>query len=135
MTAQADSAASVSSKGSLMMLRCLDCDSWHRDGALSCRVCLSARLESAKASGNGRLYSLSIVNRPPSPRYEAEAPYVICLVDLSEGPRVLGRLVTDAPADIPAGAAVVLKPSAASAAGGWLLFVPQDEVGDKKGSG
>ncbi len=44
-----------------------------------------------KASGKAKLASFVIVHRP-SPGYEAEAPYVIALAELAEGPRMMTNL-------------------------------------------
>ncbi|MEO7635868.1 MAG: OB-fold domain-containing protein [Sphingomicrobium sp.] len=44
--------------------------------------------EWVRASGNGTVYSMTIVHpRPPA------APYNVVLVDLAEGPRVMSRVV------------------------------------------
>ena len=58
-------------------------------------------LEWTEASGRGVLHSFTVVpQKPPRPNYN------ICLVDLSEGPRVLGRMIDVADDDIAIGAAV-----------------------------
>ncbi len=60
-----------------------------------------ADLEWIEASGEGTLYSLTIVSqKPPS------LGYSVCLVDLAEGPRVLARLDGVPPRDVPIGAPV-----------------------------
>lgn len=46
----------------------------------------------AQASGRGKLASFVIVHRPP-PGFEAEAPYIVALVELTEGPRLTTNLV------------------------------------------
>jgi uncharacterized OB-fold protein len=50
-----------------------------------------------RASGKAKLASFVIVHRP-SPGYEADAPYVIALAELEEGPRMMTNL-PGAPAD------------------------------------
>jgi uncharacterized OB-fold protein len=50
-----------------------------------------------RASGRASLASFLIVHRP-SPGYEADAPYIIALAELAEGPRMMTNL-PGAPAD------------------------------------
>ena len=49
-----------------------------------------------RASGRARLASFIIVHRP-SPGYEDEAPYVVALAELDEGPRMMTNLPGTAP--------------------------------------
>jgi len=61
----------------------------------------TADLEWIEASGDGTLYSITVVSqKPPSPGYS------VCLVDLAEGPRVLARLEGVPPRQVPIGAPV-----------------------------
>ncbi len=48
-------------------------------------------VEWQRASGRAKLASFIIVHRP-SPGYEAEAPYVVALAELEEGPRMMTNL-------------------------------------------
>jgi uncharacterized OB-fold protein len=58
-----------------------------------CPACASAAAEWVPVSGDGTVYTFSVVHRAPTPAYQAEAPYVIAYVELDEGPRVPARLV------------------------------------------
>jgi hypothetical protein len=49
-----------------------------------------------RASGRGRLASY-VINMRPAPGYEEEAPYVIAIVALEEGPRLISNLLGVAP--------------------------------------
>lgn len=49
-------------------------------------------VEWVTASGRGRLYSY-VINHLPGPGYAGETPYVIAIVELAEGPRVLANLL------------------------------------------
>ncbi|OGA49756.1 MAG: hypothetical protein A3G24_04760 [Betaproteobacteria bacterium RIFCSPLOWO2_12_FULL_62_13] len=44
------------------------------------------------ASGSGEVYSFTIVHRAPSPTFAQQAPYVVTVVVLREGPRMMTRL-------------------------------------------
>ncbi|MFQ5895184.1 MAG: Zn-ribbon domain-containing OB-fold protein [Nitrospinota bacterium] len=76
--------------------RCRQCGrlAW-QEGAL-CGRCGAADLEPREFSGRGALYSYTRVH-VSSPRFREEVPYLLALVDLAEGVRVLGRLVGEAP--------------------------------------
>lgn len=45
-----------------------------------------------RATGQGTVHSFTIVHRPPSPAFAADVPYVVGLVDLEEGCRIMARL-------------------------------------------
>lgn len=56
-----------------------------------CPRCGAADPESRQASGNGTVYAATTVTRAPTEDFRALAPYVIVLVDLEEGPRVMAH--------------------------------------------
>jgi uncharacterized OB-fold protein len=45
--------------------------------------------------GKGRISTFTVVRYPPK-GFENESPYVVALIDIDNGPRVIGR-VTDSP--------------------------------------
>lgn len=53
-----------------------------------CPHCWSEDVELAPASGRGRLYTWSVVHQNAAP-FDARTPYVVAMVDLEEGPRVM----------------------------------------------
>jgi uncharacterized protein len=57
----------------------------------------TARGESVTSAGRGAVYSTTVVHRPD------EEPYNVCLVDLDEGVRVMGRVDGVAPGDVTIG--------------------------------
>ena len=52
------------------------------------------------ASGRGRIYSYVLVNRP-EPGFERRAPYIVAIIDLLEGPRMMGNIVPVDPTSLP----------------------------------
>jgi uncharacterized OB-fold protein len=44
-------------------------------------------------SGQGTVYSWIVVHHPVDKRLAAEVPFIVALVELAEGPRMVGRLV------------------------------------------
>ena len=63
-----------------------------------CPVCNSANKAWTKASGNGKIYSWTVVHHPSSPAWAAETPYVVAVVELEEGVRMASNIV-DCPAE------------------------------------
>jgi len=77
----------------LVVRRCRACGRHHFMPRGQCPSCWSVDLEWVDCSGFGRIYSLSVVHRAPTPDFAAVAPYTIALVDLDEGPRMFANVV------------------------------------------
>ncbi|ADG05988.1 Zn-ribbon domain-containing OB-fold protein [Kyrpidia tusciae] len=58
-----------------------------------CPQCMSDDLVWEESSGFGNVYSYTVVYRPVDPRFKPDAPYVVALIDLDEGIRVMGNVV------------------------------------------
>jgi len=94
-------------------LRYQKCDAcgtvvWHPRG--HCTGCTNGTLSWHTASGNGTLYSYSVVRQSYHPFFRTLVPYAIAWVDLDEGPRVLSNIVgvDDPTADLACGQRVKL---------------------------
>jgi uncharacterized OB-fold protein len=79
----------------LMLPWCQDCGKAHFYPRIVCPHCGSRRIEWRQASGRGTLYSFVINHRPPA--WRSKDPYVIAVVQLDEGPRLMTNLVGVAP--------------------------------------
>lgn len=77
--------------GELRLQCCDDCGSWRWTPQILCRVCHSPNFTWRATCGHGRLYSFTIVHRPPTPAFSA--PYVVAVVELDEGPLMLTNLI------------------------------------------
>jgi len=55
---------------------------------------LSTDWEWVEASGEGTIYSYTIAARGAGPAFAPEAPYVIAIIELKEGCRMLSNIVT-----------------------------------------
>ncbi len=76
----------------LSLPKCKACGQLHYFPRPFCPHCFSWDLEWVRCSGKGKLYSY-VINHRPAPGFEEEAPYVIAVVELDEGPRMLSNLV------------------------------------------
>lgn len=79
-------------RGELLLQRCDDCATAYFYPRPVCPACLSAAVSWFAASGRGKLYSFVINHRAPR-KFPVAAPYVVGLVALDEGPRLMSRIV------------------------------------------
>lgn len=77
----------------LLIRKCKACGAKHFMPRNGCPNCWSEDLEWADASGRGTVHTFSIVRRAPLPEFAANAPYVVAMVDLEEGPRMYTNIV------------------------------------------
>ena len=80
-------------EGALRIQRCEDCLQYVFYPRTMCHHCLSDRLVWVTASGQGTLYSFTIVRRAMNPAFQEDVPYVYAIVELEEGPRVTTNVV------------------------------------------
>ena len=89
----------------LILKRCGACGKAHFYPRELCPYCHADDLTWVEASGRGAIYSFTVCRRPAGPAFAAEIPYVVALVDLAEGPRMMTRILGD-PAAVAIGRAV-----------------------------
>lgn len=75
----------------LLIQRCKECQRAYFYPRPFCPRCFSFNVEWFEASGRGKLYSF-VINHRPAPGFGPE-PYVIAVVELDEGPRMMTNLV------------------------------------------
>lgn len=85
-------------EGRLCFQRCRDCGSWRHLPRHMCARCGSVEWEWAASSGRGRIYSWTVTHQAGHPAFAAEAPYVVAVVELEEGVRMVSG-VRDLPLD------------------------------------
>jgi uncharacterized OB-fold protein len=76
----------------LVIPRCNSCDRWVWYPEPECPACGGGELTWTSTSGNGRLFSWAVVQRPFLPPFAEMIPFVTALVALEEAPEV--RIVT-----------------------------------------
>jgi len=70
----------------LRLQHCADCHQFQFYPRIVCSHCDGSDLSWRKVTGKGRVASFTIVRRGISRAYEA--PYIVALIDLDEGPRM-----------------------------------------------
>ncbi|MGH3096524.1 MAG: Zn-ribbon domain-containing OB-fold protein [Streptosporangiales bacterium] len=76
----------------LWIQRCDSCGSAYFYPRPSCPRCGSEDVAWMRASGRARLYSY-VISYLPAPGFEDDVPYVIAIVELVEGPRMMTNIV------------------------------------------
>jgi len=90
--------------GELRLQCCASCNKYQFYPRSVCSHCGRAHLSWQTVSGFGRVASFTVVRRGISEGYQA--PYVVALIDLDEGPRMMSSIVTDDPDSVRVGADV-----------------------------
>ncbi len=80
-------------EGRLAIPRCEDCGRYHFYPRVLCPHCHSDRVAFHDVSGEGCIYSFTVHHRAAGPAFESDLPYVVALVDLDEGVRMLTNIV------------------------------------------
>ncbi len=79
----------------LMLQHCTGCDRFIHYPRAVCPHCNGPSMDWRDASGEGTIHSFTVARRPAGPAFKEDVPYVVVLVDLKEGPRMMSNLVTD----------------------------------------
>ena len=93
-------------RGELTYQRCDECDEIVFFPRSACSNCLSPNLSWLTSKGEGTIYSRTVIHRAPDPRLSDQVPYVVVLVDLDEGFRMLSRLTSPPSEETPIGSRV-----------------------------
>ncbi|MGH2809009.1 MAG: Zn-ribbon domain-containing OB-fold protein [Actinomycetota bacterium] len=92
-----------------------------------CPHCHSLELEFRPASGNGEVYAFSVMHRPGNPSMQDRVPYVVALIDLDEGARMMSNVVGCEPAEVRVGMPVQVTWEDLSDGRALPLFEPRGE--------
>ena len=77
----------------LMLPKCDDCGKAFFYPRIACPHCHSRNVGWIQASGKGKLYSFEIAYRSLNPAYKIEPPYVLAMIELEEGPRMMSNMI------------------------------------------
>ncbi|GAA4013473.1 Zn-ribbon domain-containing OB-fold protein [Streptomyces plumbiresistens] len=106
-------------EGVFLLQRCLDCGKTQYHYRALCCHCWSDRVEDFASSGQGTVWTYSVVYRNNTPGYSDKLPYVVGLVELEGGVRVFGNVVGGNPEDVTIGTRVEV--TFAKAANGQMI--------------
>jgi uncharacterized OB-fold protein len=81
--------------GRLTFQRCRSCGNAWLPTREECPRCLAADFEWEDASGRAKLVSWCVYHRTPLPEFAHRVPYTVFIVELAEGPRLIGSPASD----------------------------------------
>lgn len=93
--------------GELRLQQCTRCERFQFYPRIFCSHCGAGAVRWQTVSGRGTIASYTVVRRGISPAYPA--PYVVALIDLAEGPRMMSAVVGCEPGELRTGAAVTVR--------------------------
>jgi uncharacterized protein len=109
----------------LVLPWCVACDQAFWFPRELCPRCLGSAIEWRPASGRGVVYAATVEHKPVMlPDVFGDQPYVIALVDLAEGVRMMANVVGCDPADVSIGLAVEVTWEPMSDGRHLVLFQP-----------
>ncbi|MDX1376475.1 MAG: Zn-ribbon domain-containing OB-fold protein [Burkholderiales bacterium] len=107
-TAEARHFFAAAAEGRLELQRCAACGRVWFFPRPACVACGATDYAWLRASGRGTLHSFSIVRRAPSAEFRERVPYVVALVDLEEGPRMMANVLGEGALEVSIGDALEL---------------------------
>ena len=93
-------------RGELALQHCQNCGHRLFYPRTHCDQCHSTDLVWRTASGAGRIASYTVVRRGVSADFEA--PYIVALIDLEEGPRMMSQIIEAEPEALAVGLSVTV---------------------------
>jgi len=82
-------------EGRLLIRKCKACGELHFMPRYLCPNCWSDQLEWVESAGKGNVHSFTVIRRAPLPEFAARVPYVVALIELDEGPRMMANVLGD----------------------------------------
>ena len=80
--------------------RCLNCGKIYFPRRSICRVCRSRKMEDYKLSEKGIVESFTVIRRNPPLGFERNVPYIVGIVKLKDGVRVISQIVDCIPEEV-----------------------------------
>ena len=82
-------------RGELRIQQCSDCGLHQHYPRYLCSHCASERVAFITASGNGTVYSFTVIRKNGVPPFNERVPFVVAAIDLDEaGARILAAMPT-----------------------------------------
>ncbi|MDX6429078.1 MAG: 3-oxo-4,17-pregnadiene-20-carboxyl-CoA hydratase alpha subunit [Streptosporangiaceae bacterium] len=93
-------------EGELRIQRCAECGALRHPPGPMCPVCHATEREHVVAAGRGQVYSYVVHHHPPVPG--RTTPFVVAVVELDEGVRIVGNVIGCSPSEVRIGMPVEL---------------------------
>jgi uncharacterized OB-fold protein len=80
----------ATSDGELHVQKCTECSDFHHPPRLYCPRCFAGTFVFEAVSGRGTVYSHTVSHYTTEKAWKAEVPWATIVVELEEGPRIVG---------------------------------------------
>ncbi|MDO9264006.1 MAG: Zn-ribbon domain-containing OB-fold protein, partial [Desulfosalsimonadaceae bacterium] len=87
-------------QGKLLVQQCADCKARIFFPKKACPECWSENLTWIESSGMAKIYTFTLMMDMVEPKFMADLPYIIAMVDLEEGIRMTTRIINCKPEDV-----------------------------------
>ena len=84
-------------QGKLMLPKCSDCGHTFFYPRVICPKCSSRSIGWIQSSGKGKLFSFGIAHQTFNRAYKVPPPFVLAMIELAEGPRMVSNLINVTP--------------------------------------
>ena len=96
-------------EGRLLVQRCGACGKAQLYGRASCTSCHSTDVAWEEASGRGTVHTFTVIRQHFARPFREMVPYVVALVDLDEGARLMSNVTGVDPEDVQIGMTVKVR--------------------------
>ncbi len=93
----------------LCFQQCDSCGHRWLPPSVVCPRCWTAFFTWVPAAGTGAVFSFAVYHRAYHPAFKRLVPYVVAVIELSEGPRLVSNIIEAAPHELRVGMAVRLE--------------------------
>lgn len=93
----------ASARGVLCFQQCAGCRHRWLPASVVCPACWAGDTSWVESSGCGRVFSFAVYHRAYHPAFEPLLPYVVAVIELEEGPRLVSNIVGIPPQEIQVG--------------------------------
>jgi hypothetical protein len=90
-------------QGRLVLQECRGCGKRQHPPLPACPDCHGTVFGWHECAGTGTVYTATVVRHPTHAAFADQVPYVIALIELAEGPRIVSTVTGRAPEDVTAG--------------------------------
>ena len=108
----------------LLVQRCRACGAHQHYPRPLCRTCHAGDVELVPAAGTGVVHSFTVIHRAPRP--DLAVRYVVAIVELDEGPRLLTHVVDCPPDAVTCDMAVAVRWADGPDGNRLPVFAPRD---------
>jgi uncharacterized OB-fold protein len=113
--------------GKMCVQRCDDCGRYSHPPRYYCGACFSGRYGFVPVSGAGTVYSHTLSHFTAEAAWKDEVPYLTVVVELDEGPRIVGSARLPDPAAVRIGQRVRVVPEPRTEDFAFFVVFPEED--------